>query len=88
MVKSRETGEFGPLETVESVLSQHPSPRQQARVDDWLASAIYGDEAQVRAQLEELVDRTGADEVMSTASTFADADRDASDAALVAALAT
>lgn len=87
MVQSRVTGEFGPLESVESVMSQHPTPGQQARVDDWLAGAIYGDAATVADQLEELIDRTGADEVMSTASTFADADRDDADAALAAVMA-
>lgn len=82
MVQSRVTGEFGPLESVEAVLSQHPTPGQRARVDDWLAGAIYGDATAVAAQLDDLVARTGADEVMSTASTFADADRDEADAAL------
>jgi luciferase family oxidoreductase group 1 len=84
MVRSRVTGEFGPLESVQSVMSQHPTPAQRAKVEDWLAGAIYGDATEVAAQLEELVARTGADEVMSTASTFADPDRDQADAALAA----
>lgn len=87
MARSRETGEFGPLESVESVLSQHPTPRQQARVNDWLSGAIYGDSAAVAAELKELIVRTGANEVMSTTSTFADADRDDADAALSAVMA-
>lgn len=87
MVRSRETGEFGPLESVEQVLAQTPTARQQTRIDEWLAGAIYGDADSVAAQLEELIASTGADEVMSTGSTFADADRDASDAALAALMA-
>ena len=88
MVKSRETGEFGPLEPVEHVLAQNLTPRQQTRVDNWMSGTIYGDAESVAAQLEQLIAATGADEIMSTASTFADADRDASDAALIEALAT
>lgn len=68
-------------------MHNNPTPRQQARVDNWLSGTIYGDQASVNTQLEELIDRTGADEVMSTASTFADEDRDASDVALAAAMA-
>lgn len=87
MVSSRETGEFGPLESVDSVLARRPTARQQQRIDDWLSQAIYGDADTVGARLHDLVIRTGADEIMSTTSTFADADRDAADAALAAVMA-
>ncbi|MGO3146806.1 MAG: MsnO8 family LLM class oxidoreductase [Leucobacter sp.] len=86
MVRTREIGEFGPLESVESVLSQQPTPRQQTRMNDWLSGAIYGDAAAVAAELKELIAITGADEVMCTTSIFADEDRDAADAALAAVM--
>lgn len=88
MVRSRETGEFGPLESVDSVLRQRPTPRQQERIDGWLSNAIYGDSAEVEAQLDNLIAITGADEIMSTTSTYADADRDCADTALAAVMAT
>ncbi|MGP9504244.1 MsnO8 family LLM class oxidoreductase [Specibacter sp. AOP5-B1-6] len=88
MVRSRETGEFGPLESVDSVLAKRPTARQQEGIDDWLANAIYGDSATVGACMDELIAFTGADEIMSSASTFADADRDDADAALAAIMAT
>lgn len=87
MIRSREIGEFGPLESVDSVLAQRPTPRQQERIDHWLSGAIYGDSAAVGAQLDELIAVTGADEIMSTTSTYADADRDDADAALAAVVA-
>lgn len=88
MVRSRETGEFGPLERVDSVLARQWTPRQRSRIDAWLDDAIYGDSAAVSARLDELIARTGADEIMSTASTYADADRDAADAALAEVMTT
>lgn len=88
MMRSREIGEFGPLESVDNVLAQRPTPRQQERIDHWLSGAIYGDSAAVGAQLDELIAVTGADEIMSTTSTYADADRDDADAALAAVMST
>lgn len=88
MVRSREIGSFEPLEPVDSVLSRRPTRRQQERIDHWMSGAIYGDPAQVSAQIDELMDITGADEIMSTTSTYADDDRDYSDEALAAVTVT
>ena len=82
MVRSRETGEFGPLEPVDRVLARELTARQERRLDRWLSGAIYGNAAEVATQLDELLARTGADEIMATTSTYDDADRDAADAAL------
>lgn len=82
MVRSRETGAFAPLESIETVLAHSPTPRQRERIEAWLANALYGTADQVAEQLHALLERTGADEVMATTSTYADDDRDAADAAL------
>ncbi len=87
MVRSRETGVFAPLEPVETVLAQSPTARQRERIEAWLAGTIHGTADEVAEQLHDLLDRTGAEEVMATTSTYADADRDAADAALAEVMA-
>jgi luciferase family oxidoreductase group 1 len=70
MARSRQTGEFPPLETVEDIETAPRSAQVDRRVESWLASAVTGGPATVRRRLEQLVTSTGADEVMSSASTF------------------
>lgn len=41
--------------------------RERVFVDNWLADSVYGSAETVRADLDELVERTGADELMITA---------------------
>lgn len=82
MARTRDTGEFAPLEPVDALDPAAWTSRQRARVEKWLDSAIYGGPDSVAEQLEELLARTGADEIMATISTYDDADRDAADAAL------
>lgn len=84
MVLSREIGEFPPLESVESILARVFTDRQQQQIDSWLENAIYGDADSVRAQLEDLVSRTGASEIMASTSTFDGQDLADADAALAA----
>ena len=74
MARSRQTGEFPPLEPVEAVEAAPRSSQVERRVGNYLASAVTGSPATVRRRLERLVRSTGADEVMSSASTY---DRDA-----------
>ena len=70
MARSRETGEFPPLEPVEEVEAAPRSAQVERRVESWLASAVTGSPATVRRRLDQLVRSTGADEVMSSASTY------------------
>ena len=74
MARSRETGAFPPLEPVAAIHDAARSAQVQRRVDASLARALAGSPATVRRRLGRLVERTGADEVLSSASTY---DRDA-----------
>ena len=82
MARSRQTGEFPPLEPA-SAIRAAPWPDQlRRRVDSSLARVVAGGPATVRRALERLVERTGADELLASTSTY---DREAlfaSDAAL------
>lgn len=82
MARSRQTGEFPPLESV-AAIRDAPWPDQVARrVGTALDRAVAGSPATVRRALERLAERTGADELLASTSTY---DRDAllaSDAAL------
>lgn len=73
LAESRTTGAFPPLEPVEAVLGREPTPRQRRTIAGFLSSALYGTPTAVQVALQALVERTGADEVMATTSTY---DRD------------
>lgn len=74
MARSRQTGEFPPLEPVGDIRSA-PWPEQvRRRVDASLDRAVAGRPDVVRRRLEELAERTGADELLASSSTY---DRDA-----------
>lgn len=84
MARSRSTGSFPPLEPVAVVRAASRTTREQQHVERTAAAAIAGTAAQVESRLAELLDRTGAAELVASSSTF---DRDAlaaSDAALAA----
>ncbi|AGZ40946.1 MsnO8 family LLM class oxidoreductase [Actinoplanes friuliensis] len=86
MARSRTTGAFPPLEPVAAVRAAARTPRQQQYVDQVMAAAITGTPGRVQSRLADLLDRTGAAELVTSGSTF---DRDAlhaSDAALAALL--
>lgn len=70
MAASRETGVFGPLRPVDDVLARTLRPQQRRRIDQWLAGTVHGNAGEVAAELARLVDRTGADEIMASTSTF------------------
>ncbi|MDH2428063.1 LLM class flavin-dependent oxidoreductase [Sphaerisporangium sp. TRM90804] len=59
-------GEPAPLPTPEEAESYPYSEFEEAFVRDWLANVVYGDPSGVRSGLEELRERTGADELMIT----------------------
>ncbi|NMI01308.1 LLM class flavin-dependent oxidoreductase [Pseudonocardia acidicola] len=67
---ARTTGEFPALEPVAGVASRSLSARQRSVVDAAVGRTIHGDETTVAAELEDLLVRTGADEVLASTSTF------------------
>ncbi len=79
MARSRQTGEFPPLESVESIHAQPWSLRLRQRVEDSLDQAVAGSPRTVRRTLDELAGRTGADELMASTSTYDREDLFASD---------
>ena len=70
MARSRETGEFSPLEPVEDIRAQKWSPRTASRVQESLDRAIAGPAGVVRPVLEQLLERTGAEELLISTSTY------------------
>ncbi|ROZ62065.1 MsnO8 family LLM class oxidoreductase [Kocuria soli] len=82
MAQSRLTGAFPPLAPTTTI----PAPlaaREAEYVDQALKFVIAGTEDTVQDRLQELITRTGADEIMSTASTFDTQALYASDSRLV-----
>lgn len=82
MARARQVGEFGPLESVDAILSQHWTSQVRARIEMALDAAVLGSPARVRRQLEELAERTGADELLASTSTHDRRALEASDGAL------
>ena len=74
MARSRQTGEFPPLETVADIRDRAWPEQVRRRVETSLARAVAGGPSTVRRRLERLVERAGADELMASTSTY---DRDA-----------
>ena len=74
MARSRQTGEFPPLESVETIRAQTWNDQLRRRVEKGLDQAVAGSPATVTAALAELEARTRADELMASTSTH---DRDA-----------
>lgn len=70
MARARETGEFGPLEPVDQIRQHNWSAQTQRRVDRGLSRSVAGTREDVRSQLEQLVDATGAEELMVSTSTY------------------
>src|SRR5699024_9420982 len=70
MARSRSTGLFEALEPVAQIRSSSWSDRERQRVRQGLDSACAGTEETVRRHLDQLIERTGADEILSSASTF------------------
>ena len=74
MARSRETGAFGPLRSREEIMDRKFRPQQLRRIEQWMAGTVHGDAGKVASELVSLVERTGADEIMASTSTY---DRDA-----------
>ena len=58
------TGRPGPIPSPEEAAAYHFTPQEKEIVKGWTASHIVGPPDAVRAGLEDLVERTGADEIM------------------------
>ena len=69
------TGRPGKYPTPEEAATQEYTAFEQAMIDDRMRSQIIGNPATVRAGLQELQERTGADELMITTMVHAHADR-------------
>ncbi|MGN9809564.1 MsnO8 family LLM class oxidoreductase [Micromonospora sp. BQ11] len=82
MAQARTTGVFSPLEPVETVLAATPTRRQQHFMDRTAAAAVTGTPARVESRLAELIERTGAAELVASGVTFDRTALAASDAAL------
>ncbi|MFI6147050.1 LLM class flavin-dependent oxidoreductase [Streptomyces sp. NPDC051109] len=67
---SRTRGSFPPLRPAEEVEALAMSPKERELYEDGLAGHIHGTEEQVAAQLAEVADLTGADELLVTTSTY------------------
>ncbi|MDN5820491.1 MAG: MsnO8 family LLM class oxidoreductase [Brachybacterium sp.] len=70
MVRSRSTGAFGVLEPVARIREAAPGDREARRVERGLDAAVTGSARTVRRRLDELVERTGAQEVLATGVTY------------------
>lgn len=70
MARSRETGEFSPLEPVEQIRQQRWSPRTTSRIEKSLHRMIGGPAGVVVPAVERLVEATGAEELMVSTSTY------------------
>jgi luciferase family oxidoreductase group 1 len=82
LARARTSGEFPALEPSDP---RRPlTERQRGMVDTAIGRTIHGDEHSVTEQLAELLDRTGADELLASTSTFDLAALESSDARLAA----
>ncbi|WP_251839160.1 MsnO8 family LLM class oxidoreductase [Oceanitalea stevensii] len=86
MAESRTTGAFPPLEPVEAVRRRQPTDKQRATIAGFLSSALYGTPTAVGVSLAALAERTGADEVMVSTSTYDREELAHADAALTEAV--
>ncbi len=74
MAQSRRTGVFEPLESPVAIRAREWPEQVRRRVETSLEQAVAGDAGTVRRALEQLAERTGADELLASTSTW---DRDA-----------
>ncbi len=82
MARSRQTGEFPPLEPAAEIRRQPWTAQLTDRVERSLDRAVAGSPQTVRRALEQLAERTGADELLASTSTYGREPLFASDAAL------
>lgn len=67
---SRTRGSFPPLRPAEEIEALAMSPKERELYEGALAGHIHGTEEQVAAELSEVAELTGADELLVTTSTY------------------
>ncbi|WP_367137507.1 MsnO8 family LLM class oxidoreductase [Saccharothrix sp. HUAS TT1] len=70
MAHSRTRGEFPPLSAPDDVLAEPMTERERTRFEQALHGHVHGTPSEVAKALDALVDRTAADEVLVTTSTY------------------
>lgn len=70
MARSRREGEFPALQPASGIDESQWTPQTRNRIEASLASSILGTAGQVRPRLEEVVERTRANEIMASTSTY------------------
>ncbi|WP_432561010.1 MsnO8 family LLM class oxidoreductase [Kineococcus sp. SYSU DK003] len=65
LARSRSRGDFGPLPSPQEAQATVLTARERADVDRALADTVFGDEATVAQRLRDLLDRTGAQELLA-----------------------
>ena len=70
MARSRTTGVFEQLEPVERIRREDWSEKEARRVEKGLRATVAGTADMVRRRIEQIVERTGAAEILSTGSTY------------------
>src|SRR5699024_10615948 len=68
MARSRTTGVFEQLEPVERIRREDWSEKETRRVEKGVAAAVAGTVDTVRRRIEQIVERSGAAEILSTGS--------------------
>jgi luciferase family oxidoreductase group 1 len=84
MAQARTTGTFPPLEPVAAIRARTMTATQRRYVEETAAAAVAGTPEQVAARVAELLERTGAAELVASSSTYDRGALAASDAALAA----
>jgi luciferase family oxidoreductase group 1 len=69
MARSRQTGEFPPLESIDAIRESSWPSQVRRRIEASLDRAVAGSPATVRRRLDALVEATGADELLASSST-------------------
>jgi luciferase family oxidoreductase group 1 len=70
MARSRQSGEFAPLEPVKAIHDASWPDQVRRRVEASLDRAVAGSRSSVRRRLEQVLERTGADELLASSSTY------------------
>ncbi|OAV62162.1 MsnO8 family LLM class oxidoreductase [Enteractinococcus helveticum] len=83
LTRSRSIGVFQPLEEPASIRAAKPSEQQQRRIEQSLATTIYGAQHDVVEQLHRVLTYTQADEIMVTGNIWDPADQQESDRLLM-----
>lgn len=86
LARSRTRGEFPPLEPAANIDSDRATDRERNLIEENLGTSIYGTAAEVADQLENLIDNTGADELLVTGGAFDTAAQANSDEQLIGIL--